>query len=507
MEKRLFFATSLSLLFLLIWSYLISKFYHIENKGVVTETPTLKTSVSGEARLPHAHIEIPAVSILPVSSEKFTLIFQESEASLKEVSFKEYSEARFSLLRGLAIENKDWIFQKENSPSAQQIAFVCADKDKRVVKKFSFSNSNYTIELEISIQNLSSNSLRIRLPLVLGVLDFSGNQFEARYQDVTLATGQKIMHLNGRKELRLEEVQFLALRNRYFCAILAPDEKNHYTAFLQRINGQKTKVGLQSPELNILPHQTISQKFRIYLGPQNLRFINAVNPDWSAAIHYGAFNLIAQLLLLILDILYQFVHNWGIAIILLSLFIYLLLFPLTLKQMRSMKEMQRLQPRLEELRNLYKNNPQRLNKEIMELYREYKINPFSGCLPLIFQIPIFFALYQVLMRCVALKGARFLWIKDLSEPDRLFVLSYHLPLLGNEINLLPLLMLLTMFMQQKFSLRTTPGTSAQQQKLMLILFPVIFGLIFYHLPSGLVLYWFINNILMLGFQWRMKWVI
>ncbi|MBI4972952.1 MAG: membrane protein insertase YidC, partial [Candidatus Omnitrophica bacterium] len=150
------------------------------------------------------------------------------------------------------------------------------------------------------------------------------------------------------------------------------------------------------------------------------------------------------------------------------------------------------------------DNPQRLNKEIMQLYREHKVNPFGGCLPLILQIPIFFALYQVLMRSVSLKGANFLWIKDLSGPDRLFTLPFSLPVLGNEINLLPILMTIGMFIQQKISMAASGSASNEQQKMMLILFPLMFGFIFYHMPAGLVLYWFINSTLMLVYQFRVS---
>jgi YidC/Oxa1 family membrane protein insertase len=206
----------------------------------------------------------------------------------------------------------------------------------------------------------------------------------------------------------------------------------------------------------------------------------------------------------VLQFLFKLTHNWGWAIVLLSLAIYLVLFPLSLKQMRSMKEMQALQPRILELREMYKDNPQKLNKEIMELYREHKVNPFGGCLPLILQIPVFFALYQALMRSVALKGASFLWIKDLSEPDKLFTLKTNIPIIGNEINLLPVLMMIGMFIQQKLSLGSSSSGSAEQQKMMLVIFPVLFGIIFYHMPAGLVLYWFINSTLMLIYQMRIS---
>jgi YidC/Oxa1 family membrane protein insertase len=198
------------------------------------------------------------------------------------------------------------------------------------------------------------------------------------------------------------------------------------------------------------------------------------------------------------------VHNWGLAIIILSIAVYFLLFPLSIKQMRSMKEMQLLQPKIEALRKDLKDNPQRLNKEIMELYKEHKVNPLGGCLPLLFQMPIFFALYQALIRSVALRGARFLWITDLSSPDKAFVFKNSIPFLGNQINILPILMAIGMFVQQKFSMAKATGEAAQQQKMMSIIMPVMFGVIFYQMPSGLVLYWFVNSLLMLCYQFRIN---
>jgi YidC/Oxa1 family membrane protein insertase len=169
-----------------------------------------------------------------------------------------------------------------------------------------------------------------------------------------------------------------------------------------------------------------------------------------------------------------------------------------------MKQMQELQPKIEVLRKTYKDNPQRLNKEIMELYRRHKINPLGGCLPVLLQIPVFFALYQVLIRSVALKGAKFFWIQDLSLPDKIISLPGTYPLIGNSINILPILMSISMFFQQKLSSATQMSSSSEQQKMMLILFPIIFVFIFYNMPAGLVLYWLVNNILMLVQQVRMN---
>jgi len=162
-----------------------------------------------------------------------------------------------------------------------------------------------------------------------------------------------------------------------------------------------------------------------------------------------------------------------------------------------MNQMKKLQPHIQKLRDQHKDNPQKLQKETMELYKQYGVNPLGGCLPLLLQMPIFIALYQALIRSVELKGAHFLWIRDLAKPDAVHI-PFTLPFLGDHINILPILMLLMMVVQQKLSQGATAAVTqeqASQQKMMMIVMPVFFGFLFYNMPSGLVLYWLTNTIL------------
>jgi len=503
MEKRLFLAIALALLVLLSWSAFVSKTYPPDNKGVTLKTPALPSAKPAELDLIAAKAqEPPAASLLKFSQAKYDVVFIESQAAIKEVIFKSYQHYAFPLQHGFSFEDKSLSFQKEKI-TGERANFVYRDKDKQIKKEFIFSNSNYDIELVVKVANLSNLPLKINLPLILGVINLGGDQTEARLRDATFAAQDKIMHFNLRKDITLAEIKFLGFRDRYFCAIIEP-ESDIYTGFIKKINSQGSEIGLFANEFTLAAGQEKEFKFHIYLGPQELRHITAVKPEWAAVMYYGTFDFIAHLLLQLLDLIFALVRNWGITIVIISVLIYLLLLPLTLKQMRSMKQMQVLQPRIEELRKTYKDNAQKLNTEIMKLYREYKVNPFSGCLPMVLQIPVFFALYQVLIRSVALKGAKFLWIKDLSLSDRLFILPVSLPFLGNEVNLLPILMTVGMFIQQKSSMATTSTGSAEQQKLMMILFPLMFGFIFYHMSSGLVLYWFTNSALMLFYQLRMS---
>ncbi len=505
MEKRLILAIALSLLILLSWSAFVSKIYHIENKEVTTTKTELPKAESSPNITPAeiAEQEIPPSSLSKFVGEKFTITFVDSAAAIKEVKFHNHQDYNFLLVNGFMLGDKALQF-KRTSSSDDTVTFVCDGPIYRITKIFTIHNSNYTMELYIKIQNISQDAVKLELPLMLGTLDFSSNSMDSRYQDVAAETQEKIVHLNAQKNTDIQDIKFLAIRDRYFCAIVEPGE-NTWNAFVRKGNSKKSEAGLNLQSMSLVPSQQVEKKFSIYLGPQDLKLINSIKPSWSAIIYYGTFDFIAQLLLQLLGFLYGLVHNWGWAIVLLSLLIYFILYPLTLKQMRSMKEMQILQPKVEELRKTYKDNPQKLNKEIMELYRVHKVNPLGGCLPLLLQMPIFFALYQALMRSVALKGAHFLWIKDLSQPDRLFVIPATLPVLGNEINILPIIMTIGMFIQQKFTMATaTSGTSAEQQKIMMLVMPLMFGLIFYHMPAGLVLYWFINSTLMLIYQIRIS---
>lgn len=504
MEKRTILAIALSLLILLSWSALTSKTQHVGNKEVAHE-------ITAQTPLPQKQVEQPEqekpeeitpASLLTLKLEKFDLVFNEPKAAIQEIIFKGHQNYKFPLKYGFYLADKTLNFKKVSS-DLTQVTFLHTDQAKRITKKYSFSNSSYDIWLEVSIQNLSGAPITISAPLILGVQNFSPKNTQAHFQDAMAQTKEKTMHLNARKTLEIPGVKFLSLRDKYFCAIIEPSSAG-YSGLVKKINAQESELGVDKPDLVINAAATSLEKFHIYLGPQDLHTINKIQASWSTVIYYGTFDIISQVLIQLLEFLNSMVHNWGLAIIILSLLVYFLLYPLSIKQMRSMKEMQVLQPKIEELRKTYKDNPQKLNKEIMALYKEHKVNPFGGCLPLLLQMPIFFALYQALMRSVALKGASFLWIKDLSEPDRLFLLPVSIPVLGNEFNILPIVMAIGMFIQQKLSSASATGAAAEQQKMMLFIMPIMFGLIFYHMPAGLVLYWFINSALMLVFQLRMS---
>lgn len=500
MEKRVLLAIVISLLVILIWSSLMSKFYSVE-KQEVTEKPLLP-AVELSQSIPIETKEIAeGVSLEKINLDKQEFVFALPYATVKEVFFKDYQNYKFSLVQGFWLKDNRLTFQTKQLGT--EPIFIYEDPEKRILKHFLFHKSNYTIGLDIRVQNLSQQVLNIDYPLILAKVNLVTGQLGGRFQEVVLGQKEKLMRLNLNRDFySSEEIKFMALKERYFCLIIQPNLSG-FRGFIHKLNHKETEVGL-AYQAKVSPGQEIKLNFLIYLGPQQLQILESANKEWSSVIYYGTFDSISRLLLKLLEFFHNLVRNWGLAIIILSLFIYFILYPLSLKQMRSMKRMQELQPKIEALRQQYKDNPQRLNKEILELYRKEKVNPFSGCLPLILQIPIFFALYQALIRSIELKGATFLWIKDLSEPDRIVMLAKPLPILGNEINILPILMAILMFFQQKLSAVSTAGSSQEQQRLMMVMFPLLFGFIFYHMPSGLVLYWFINTLLMFIYQSRIK---
>jgi len=247
------------------------------------------------------------------------------------------------------------------------------------------------------------------------------------------------------------------------------------------------------PEQNIPPHQKITYKLTYYAGPKLYYHLASIGNDFNKIINFGTIlSPISRFIIWGLNILYKIFKNYGICIIILTIIIKIILYPLTKSSMVSMKKMKELQPQMEEIREKYKDNPQKMNQEIFALYKKHKVNPVSGCFPIFLQIPIFFAFYKTLINAVELKGAHFLWIKDLSLPDTIIHIGSF------PINALPIIMGITQLISQK-------QTSTDKKQEQIIYFMTIFMLmIFYNMPSGLVLYWLVSNIVSIVQQWMIN---
>lgn len=232
-------------------------------------------------------------------------------------------------------------------------------------------------------------------------------------------------------------------------------------------------------------HGGTDVSFSGFIGPKNHRDLNALNPELIDVIDYGWFTFIAKPMFLLLQFIQGYVGNWGWTIVILTILIKLVLYPLSYKGMVSMQKLKDLAPKMKEIQVKYKDDKQKQSMHMMELYKKHGANPMGGCLPLILQIPVFFAIYRVLLNAIELKGADWIfWVHDLAEMDPYFVL--------------PILMGVTMFLQQKI----TPNTMQDEmQKKIFQFLPVVFTFFFLWFPAGLTLYWFINNLFTIGQQY------
>ena len=243
-------------------------------------------------------------------------------------------------------------------------------------------------------------------------------------------------------------------------------------------------------------------EIELYLGPQDRERLASYGVGLENSVDLG-FKLIRPLaegVLWILGMMTRVIPNYGFVIILFSALTKLMFYPLTRKSTQSMKRMQDLQPKIKAMQEKYKDNKEKQSQAMMELYREEKINPMAGCLPLVVQMPVFFALYQALMHTIDLRNTPFVgWITDLSQPDALFTLPFALPFLGSDFNLLPILMTALMVVQTKL---TPTAAAGGQMAAMNTVLPVVMLFIFYQMPSGLVLYWLVNTVMTIYQSWR-----
>ncbi len=277
---------------------------------------------------------------------------------------------------------------------------------------------------------------------------------------------------------------WVAMIQHYFLAawIPNPDQVNHF--YTKALSGGRYLIGMVSPDLSIAPGASEVLRTRLYVGPKLQSRLPEVAPNLELTVDFGLLTVISQPLFWLLEWIHKLVGNWGWAIVILTLLIKLAFYKLSETSYRSMANMRKMQPRIQALRDRYGDDKQRLNQAMMEIYKKEKINPLGGCLPILVQIPVFIALYWVLLESVELRQAPFmLWLNDLSVKDPYYVL--------------PILMGASMFFQQR--LNPAPPDPVQAKVMMML--PFVFTVMFLWFPAGLVLYWLVNNIISIAQQW------
>lgn len=521
MDKKTILAVILSVLVVIGYQLYIAKFYPANIEITAAYAPVNKTFPLPGEKAPvmpsdlsaaEAGIKEQPEKIIKKETEKYIVELSTIGGSIKDIKLKNGgyspSDKGSDLISIHNSENAIFNMSGLGSSAISRASFKAEEGDDEVIfsarldngieliKKYIFHNSLYKVELELYIKNSGNTQLRTSYAINTAADIGIDGKIDSRYIQAVASSGGKVRRSSGShgKDIAFKgNVSYGGLQNRYFSVVVKTDIPSEELV-VRRLDGENILTFIKTAEFTILPGSALAHKFLLYAGPTSKKTMEVYG--LASVASYGFLGGISDALLNALRLFHKLFKNWGVAVILLSILVNLVLFPLSRKSYESMKKMQTIQPHMDKLREEHKDNPHKLNKEMMELYKKYEVNPMGGCLPLLLQIPIFIALYQALIKSLELRGAGFLWVKDLSMPDAV-LLPLNLPFIGNSINVLPILMAGAMIFQQKFSMAKGAAQSQQQkqQQQMMIIMPVVFLFIMYNFPSGLVLYWLVNTLL------------
>ena len=508
MEKRIIVASIISLVLILVWSYFMPH--------TATRQPAVKKHKSVQ------HIAVASKKIIPIKKLKKrqkSIIISKSVQNIGKISYKEkkiyasfnkftgavstlellnYSYGEKNLRNKVNLGNSNKIpeivnfIPKHNALPVKLIKIVKNTGSVKFVynignklmltKQYRFLNGKYLFQNTVYFKNLTDKPATFKGFFVLSAgLKPSDAKSEdyINFAPAVYINKSLITPAIDKKNSYSGKISFAGFNSKYFLlSVISPGSN-----ISVKKNGNF--VSFLIPErVSVSPDKTEAVSLKIYGGPKKLSLLTPLNHNLNATLNFGFFGFFSIILLHILEFFFGFVHNYGLAIILLVIAIRIVFYPLTYTGFKSMKQMQKLTPRINEMRERYKDNKAELNKKIMELYKESKVNPFGGCLPMLLQIPVFYGLYMTLLMSIQLRNAPFIfWIHNLSIQDPYYIL--------------PILMGLTMLLSQKMN--PMVGDPAQA-KIMLIL-PIVFTFIFIHFPAGLLLYWTVNNILTIAQQY------
>ncbi|MFQ3574585.1 MAG: membrane protein insertase YidC [Thermodesulfovibrionales bacterium] len=508
MDRNLLLAIILSIGILIGYQYLYTIFYPQEPKQTETqkvETPQEKATQTEKKAETQKDTKVETkreISITP-STEQGRKIIVENDvmklemttrgATILNVELKKYkdtsgnniilksdpilppfvigSDENFNLSQvNFVSKAKDFIKIEQNAKA--EVIFEFAKEGIIIKRTFRFTGDNYAIDLTDEIDGL--NTYWISLGKEFGIYE---KVSEVHYGPVVLKDAERLEFDLGKvKEPKYfkEGLKWIAQEDKYFFSAIVPKGKVEEAKIWDKAETTLSALKMPSGINNYL----------IYTGPKEYDSLEKVGYGLEHIVDFGFFSFLARPLFWVLKIFYSFTYNYGVAIILLTILVRIPFIPIINSGQKSMKKIQDMQPRMAEIKEKYKNDPQKMQKELMELYKTHKINPMSGCLPILLQIPVFFALYKVLLIAIELRNAPFmLWITDLSAKDPYYIL--------------PIIMGATMVIQQKM----TPSAMDPMQQKIMMLMPVVFTFLFLTFPSGLVLYWLVNNILSIAQQY------
>ena len=381
-----------------------------------------------------------------------------------------------------------------------------------VLKRFKCSADLYTIQIEVEVQNGSSKAVTNQVGLEwIGKIELAklakegDKDYGLRYtflrdqkvekKEFGRTRGSGCVPSCGSQKTTVEpfeteekgDIKWFSFGGEYFTALVVPPASKEITLAVKGSEKDLLTADVMTPSVTVPPQGQVNATYQIFLGPKDENRLRALGAGAEKLVDYGIFTVIAKPMLWFIRLTHTVTGNYGIDIIIISILIKIIFLPLTQMSMKSMKEMQKVQPEMNRLKEQYKDDKTRLQQEIMLLYKRRKINPLSGCLPMLIQIPVFIALYNALQNGIEMRHAAFfLWVVDLSAKDPIYIT--------------PIIMGATMFIQQ----RMTPSAADPAQAKMFLLMPVMFTFLFLNFPSGLVLYWLVNNVLSIAHQYYLN---
>jgi YidC/Oxa1 family membrane protein insertase len=364
----------------------------------------------------------------------------------------------------------------------------------KVIKTYTFTRGSYVIGVETKIQNVGSTPVTpsVYMELVRDDQPVETPRFSHTFIGPAVYTDQHHFQKmtfgdidkNKQDYATSADNGWIAMVQHYFASAWIPQQGAKRDIYVEKIDPSLYRVGVKQPLPTIAPGQTTTVSARLFAGPEEERMLEGIAPGLELVKDYGWVTIIAKPLFWLLEKIHSYVGNWGWSIVLLTLLIKAVFFPLSAASYKSMARMKAITPRMQALRERFKGDPQKMNAALMELYKTEKVNPFGGCLPVVIQIPVFISLYWVLLSSVEMRGAPWiLWIHDLSQQDPYFIL--------------PVLMAVSMFLQTK--LNPTPPDPVQAKMMMFM--PIAFSVMFFFFPAGLVLYYVVNNVLSIAQQY------
>lgn len=524
MEKRAFLAIILSIAVFYVYTMVMGP----EKKQVPPKAFQNATSASATAPTAGGVAGLPAAAAngaqaqpglaaqdVTVDTGLYTAVFSSRGGSLRSMTLKKYREHNAPnaspvvlglhsdpavlnfATRATGINLPDGaVFQPDVDKiqladgESRQLTFNYISGQGFTVRKvFTFTGGSYGIKMDTQVFNNS------QAPLVGAIQQVMTYPAEHKAKSSRLdVSGFYLYNDDGLKSDKAKDVAsaskkyernilWAGFADKYFLSAILSVQGSIASAELKTNAAGFMESTVSAPQFTVKPGQSATVAQRLFVGPKDIDILKAQGNSLEQSLDLGWFSAIAKPLLYTLKFFYRYVGNYGIAIIIITVILKALFFPLTHKSYKSMKGMQKIQPEMNKIREKYKNDRDAMNKAVMELYREHKVNPLGGCLPMLVQIPVFFALYKALMFSIELRHAPFFfWITDLSDKDPYYIT--------------PVIMGITMFVQQKM----TPSQMDPVQQKMMLALPVVFTFMFLNFPSGLVLYWLVNNILTIGQQ-------